>query len=63
MLKYIGKRLLQLIPVPVSYTHLAGATTSILAEKYGVDSPFATKMVIFSTLLSLPTICLWSMVL
>lgn len=41
----------------------AGATTSILAEKYGVDSPFATKMVIFSTLLSLPTICLWSMVL
>lgn len=41
----------------------AGATTSILAEKYGVDSLFATKMVIFSTLLSLPTICLWSMVL
>ena len=38
----------------------AGATTSILAEKYQVDSPFATKMVIFSTLLSLPTICLWS---
>lgn len=25
----------------------AGATTSILAEKYQVDSPFATKMVIF----------------
>ena len=41
----------------------AGATTSILAEKYGVDSPFATKMVIFSTLLSLPTICMWSMLL
>lgn len=41
----------------------AGATTSILAEKYGVDAPFATKMVIFSTLLSLPTICLWSMIL
>ena len=29
-----------------------------LAEKYQVDSPFATKLVIFSTLLSLPTICL-----
>lgn len=41
----------------------AGATTSILAEKYGVDAPFATKMVIFSTLLSLPTICVWSMLL
>ena len=41
----------------------AGATTSILAEKYPVDSPFATKMVIFSTLLSLPTICLWSIFL
>lgn len=41
----------------------AGATTSILAEKYGVDAPFATKIVIFSTLLSLPTICLWSMIL
>ena len=41
----------------------AGATTSILAEKYQGDSPFATKMVIFSTLLSLPTICLWSIFL
>ena len=41
----------------------AGATTSILAEKYQVDSPFATKIVIFSTLLSLPTICLWSIFL
>lgn len=41
----------------------AGATTSILAEKYQVDSPFATKMVIFSTLFSLPTICIWSMIL
>ena len=41
----------------------AGATTSILAEKYQVASPFASKMVIFSTLLSLPTICLWSIFL
>lgn len=41
----------------------AGATTSILAEKYEVDSPFATKMVVFSTLLSLPTIFIWSLIL
>ncbi len=39
----------------------AGATTSILAEKYGMEPEFATKMVIFSTLLSLPTVCLWGM--
>ena len=41
----------------------AGATTSILAAKYEMEPEFATKMVIFSTLLSLPTLCLWSMVL
>lgn len=41
----------------------AGATTSILAEKYECDPGFATKMVIFSTLLSLPTICAWSIFL
>lgn len=41
----------------------AGATTSILAEKYDVNPAFATKMVIFSTLLSLPTICIWSIIL
>ena len=41
----------------------AGATTSILAEKYRMESAFATKMVILSTLLSLPTVALWSFVL
>ena len=41
----------------------AGATTSILAEKYRVETAFATKMVILSTLLSLPTVALWSVVL
>ena len=41
----------------------AGATTSILAEKYDMEPAFATKMVIFSTLLSLPTICIWSLLL
>ena len=54
----LGMQLFERLPrgirltVPVSYTHL-----------YQVDSPFATKMVIFSTLLSLPTICLWSIFL
>ncbi len=38
----------------------AGATTSILAEKYRMEPEFATKLVIFSTLLSLPTVALWS---
>ena len=41
----------------------AGATTSILAEKYQVESPFATKLVVLSTLLSLPSIALWNLVL
>ena len=41
----------------------AGATTSILAEKYGMESEFATKLVITSTLLSLPTVFLWNMIL
>lgn len=41
----------------------SGATTSILAEKYEMEPAFATKMVIFSTLLSLPTICIWSLLL
>lgn len=40
----------------------AGATTSILAEKYQMEPEFSTKLVIFSTLLSLPSIALWSMV-
>lgn len=41
----------------------AGATTSILASRYEMEPEFATKMVIVSTLLSLPTICLWSIFL
>ena len=41
----------------------AGATTSILADKYQVEAAFATKMVILSTLLSLPTTALWSFIL
>ena len=41
----------------------AGATTSILASKYNMEPEFATKMVITSTLLSIPTICIWSIFL
>lgn len=41
----------------------AGATTSILASRYEMEPEFATKMVIISTILSLPTICLWSIYL
>ena len=37
--------------------------TSILAEKYGHDSVFTTKMIVVSTLLSIPTTALWSMIL
>ena len=40
----------------------AGATTSILATKYDQNPEFATELVIFSTLFSLPSICLWSLV-
>lgn len=37
--------------------------TSILAEKYGDDSVYTTKLIVVSTLLSIPTTALWSMVL
>lgn len=41
----------------------AGAATSILASKYEADADFATKMVVFSTLISLFTSAIWSFVL
>lgn len=41
----------------------AGATTSMLASKYECAPDFATRMVILSTLCSIPTIFLWSLVL
>ena len=41
----------------------AGATTSMLAAKYDRDPAFATKMVVFSTLCSVPAIIIWSSVL
>lgn len=41
----------------------AGATTSMLAAKYDQAPQFATKLVIFSTLCSIPSICVWSIIL
>jgi hypothetical protein len=41
----------------------AGATTSILASKYGCDEVFATRLVVASTVLSMITIPLWNMIL
>lgn len=40
----------------------AGATTSMLAAKYDRDPGFATKLVVFSTLCSIPAIMIWSAV-
>lgn len=41
----------------------AGSTTAILASKYDGDYVFATKCVVFSTLMTLITVPLWCMVL
>ena len=41
----------------------AGATTSMLAAKYNRDPGFATTLVVFSTLCSLPAIMIWSAIL
>lgn len=64
---------LVLLPLPVSDTVRglsvilaampAGATTSMLAEKYDMEPVFGTKLVVFSTLLSLPSIAVWSLIL
>ena len=41
----------------------AGATTTMMASKYNRDPQFATKLVIFTTLCSIPAIFVWSLVL
>lgn len=41
----------------------AGSTTAILAAKYGGDYVFGTKLVVFSTLLTLLSIPVWCLVL
>ena len=50
--------------VPVLMTGMpAGATASIFAARYKSDAPFATKIVVLSTLLSMVTLPLWSLIL
>lgn len=39
----------------------AGSTTAILAEKYNCDPEFATKIVVFSTLMTVFSVPIWSM--
>ena len=41
----------------------APATTSMLSSKYNCAPDFATKMVITSTLCSIPTVFLWGLIL
>ena len=41
----------------------AGATTSMLAQKYDQDPKYATKLTIVSTLFSIPSIFIWSLIL
>jgi hypothetical protein len=41
----------------------AASVTAILAAKYGADAEFATKCVVFSTLLSMITVPIWCMIL
>ena len=41
----------------------AGATTTMLSAKYNRDPQFATRLVVFTTLCSIPAIMLWSILL
>ena len=41
----------------------AGATTTMLASRYNRDPRFATQLVIFTTLCSVPAIVIWSLIL
>lgn len=65
---YAGCRLIGFSPLVTGVSTLlaampAGATTPMLAAKYGRDEQFATKLVIFTTLMSIPAIFVWSMIL
>jgi predicted permease len=68
LLVYIPCRLLQLDSLITGVCVLlaampAGATTSILASKYNGDAAFATKCVVFTTLISIITTPIWSFIL
>lgn len=67
-LVFAGCHLLQIDPLLTGVSVLlagmpAGSTTAILAAKYDGDYIFATKCVVFTTVLSLVTIPLWCLVL
>ena len=68
LLVYAGCRLLGLSTLVTGVSTLlaampAGATTTMLAAKYGRDEQFAVRLVIFTTLLSIPAIFIWSTIL
>jgi predicted permease len=60
----------QLLPVSKMVTGVstllaampAGATTVMLSSKYNRDPQFATRLVIFTTLCSIPAIFIWSII-
>jgi len=68
LIVYLACRLLGLSHLVTGVSTLlaampAGATTTMLASKYDRDPQFATKLVIFTTLCSIPAIVVWSMIL
>lgn len=65
---YLVSRLLGIDPLITGVAVIlaampGGSSTAILSAKYGGDTPYASKMVILSTLLSMLSIPLWGMVL
>ncbi len=67
-LTLLGCRLCRLDPLITGVSVLlagmpAASTTAILSNKYGGDVAFATKCVVFSTLMTLITVPLWCLVL
>lgn len=68
LIAYIGCRICHVDPLVTGVSVLlaampAGSTTAILASKYDGDYEFATKCVVFSTLMTLVSVPLWCLVL
>lgn len=68
LVTYIGCTLANIDPLITGVSVLlagmpAGSTTAILASKYDGDYLFATKCVVFSTLLTLITVPVWCLIL
>ncbi len=65
---YLICRLLPVSPLVTGVSVLlaampAGATTGMLASRYGRDPVFASRLIVFTTLCSLPALFLWTLVL